>query len=325
MLDWFAGFKSTRGSDAIAALSIVPRSLAVSRAITAVRQRVVERVREVNVTTEQEVTHAARYVSVVVDRARQYVNESQTVFGSFDSSAQDGVGALLGALSSLVRSHVKDMSARAVAQDERARRAAMHAKNISDLAASIDRLASEARLLAVNARIESSRLGAHSAGFEVLATEMQRLSDEVASTNEQVEDLAARLGNDLPAIAMHAQQLRTSMDEFASAAKHQIEETDRGVGMLHSKITVASRQGEAVMEAILGASHAALSHLQFQDVVAQQLRQADSWLRDTQLEVVREIDADATTLNAVPPPEYSTEGERETGPQIAASGEVTLF
>lgn len=325
MLDWFASIKSARASGDLANVAAYSRSPSASRLITLVRQRVVDRVREVNTTTEAEVTNAARHVSVVVDRARQYVTESQRVLGSLEGGSQQGLGGMLGAMSTLVRNHVKDMTARAAAQDERARRAAIEARHIIDLAASIDRLAGEARLLAVNARIESSRLGAQSAGFEVLATEMQRLSDEVASTNEQVEDIAARLGQDLPAIAAHAQTLRTSMEEFAGLARAQIEQTDQGVGLLHTSIAVASRQGEQVMEAILGASHAALSHLQFQDVVAQQLRQLDSWLRDAQVEMIREIDGDPSALSAVPPPEYTTQGEHESGPAIADSGEVTLF
>lgn len=323
MLSWVASLRGSRSSDA--GLITLLRSPMVSRVFTAVRHRVVERVREVNGTTETEVNNAARHVATIVDRARSYVVDSQHVLGSLDGTSHDGVGGLLSIMSTLVRNHVKDMSARAAVQDERARRAALLAKNIVDLASAIDRLASEARLLAVNARIESSRLGAQSAGFEVLATEMQRLSDEVASTNEQVEDLAARLGHDLPAIAAHAQALRTSMEEFATHATHQINATDRGVSLLHEKVAVVSKQGEDVMEAILNASHSALSHMQFQDVVAQQLRQIDSWLRDAQLDAIREIDGDASTFAGVPPPEYSTQGENAVGASIAESGEVTLF
>ena len=297
-----------------------------TQAITAFRDKLIKRVRRVNETTAQEVTEAARYLNTVVEVARGYVSNSQKALGRLHVAGEDNLAHLLMAQSKFLRSHAREMSERAALQDERARQAAAAAKSIADLAASIERLAGEARLLAVNARIESSRLGAQSAGFEVLASEMQRLSDEVATTNERVGELANRLGQDLPWIAQHARDFRKEMDGFSSTATMQLDDTERAVNELRAQLKAASSGSGMIMEDILRASGAALSHLQFQDVVAQELRQLDGAARQAQIESLASLGADAEIVSEVPEAEYTTVGDSiDLQPPIASSGEVMLF
>jgi methyl-accepting chemotaxis protein len=291
----------------------------------AVRSRVSARVLQLNQLTGDEVAAVASLLNEVVERARSYVSDSQRALAKIDGHGHEGVGRLIGTQATMMREQVREMSGRAAAQDERARQAAAAAKTIADLAQSIERLASEARLLAVNARIESSRLGAHSAGFEVLASEMQRLSDEVAGANERVSELAARLGTDLPWIAQHARDLRGAMETFAVSAADRLEETERGVSALRLELTNVSRAGGVAMEDILKASRGALSHLQFQDVVAQELRLLDAKLRETHVEIAKELGADESTIAEIPAAEYETEGGGAQDPQLAAPGDVVLF
>jgi methyl-accepting chemotaxis protein len=297
-----------------------------AEAFTIFREKLVRRVRSVNDTTAQEVRETAHFLSEVVERAREYVRDSQAALGRLQADGRDSIGQLLSKQTEFLRNHAHEMSERAAAQDERARQAAAAAKSIADLAASIERLAGEARLLAVNARIESSRLGAQSAGFEVLASEMQRLSDEVASTNERVGELAGRLGHDLPWIAQHARDFRHAMENFSSTAIMQLDETERSVADLRMQVTKASKAGGAVMEDILRASQSALSHLQFQDVVAQELRQLDGSALQAQVAALNAIDPDSAVLQELPPAEYTTVGGGQTGGTMNnASGDVMLF
>lgn len=289
------------------------------------REALVKRVRAINETTSQEVREAAHFLNAVVESARTYVQDSQRALSRLQGEGNDSIGQLLSKQTEFLRKHSSEMSERAAAQDERARGAAAAAKSIADLAASIERLAGEARLLAVNARIESSRLGAHSAGFEVLASEMQRLSDEVASTNERVGELAERLGHDLPWIAQHARDFRRAMEDFSTTATMQLDETERGVLELRNQVQRASKMGGAVIEDILRASQAALSHLQFQDVIAQDLRQLDGQARDAQVQALQALDADPAVLAEIPDAEYTTAGAKLGGPPVASSGDVMLF
>lgn len=294
-------------------------------ALTDYRDRLVKRVRQVNEQTAQEVKEAAHYLNNVVETARGYVQDSQRALARMQGEGEDSVGQLLSKQSQFLHDYAADMTERAAAQDERARQAAAAAKSIADLAASIERLAGEARLLAVNARIESSRLGAHSAGFEVLASEMQRLSDEVASTNERVGELAARLGQDLPWIAQHARDFRRAMEEFTATSTMQLDETEKSVTDLRAQATRSSRAGGAVIEDILRSSQAALSHLQFQDVVSQELRLLDGQARAVQLEVLQTLNADTAVVSEIPDAEYKTMGDGQPTESTSAAGDVVLF
>lgn len=299
----------------------------VGLVLSAMRVKLSQRIRELNQMTADEVTAAARLVDEAVERARSYVQESQRALQRLEGHGDhDDLGKLLGSQSVLLRDHAREMSERAAVQDERARQAVTAAKTIGDLASAIERLAGEARLLAVNARIESARLGAQSAGFQVLASEMQRLSDEVAGANERVSELAARLGSDLPFIAQHARDLRAALDAFGLTAAAQLDETERGVGTLRADVAAISRAGGSAMADILRVTHAALSHLQFQDVVAQELRGFDGKLRDGHVEIARALGGDAAAMAEIPPAEYVTQGVAFEGtPNIAPSGEVVLF
>lgn len=322
---WFA--RSDNGARAERAPTIDTSKFRKSAlAFTEFRDKLVKRVRSVNETTSAEVREAAHFLNAVVESARAYVQDSQRALSRLQGEGNDSIGELLGKQSEFLRKHATEMSERAAAQDERARNAAAAAKSIADLAASIERLAGEARLLAVNARIESSRLGAQSAGFEVLASEMQRLSDEVATTNERVGELAGRLGHDLPWIAQHARDFRRAMEDFSTTATMQLDETERGVGELRVQVTRASKAGGAVMEEILRASQSALSHLQFQDVVAQDLRMLDGQARQAQVEAMTVLGAEPTLVAEIPDAEYKTmgEGEADAAP-VNPSGEVMLF
>jgi len=326
VLAWLARVRGTRSvpveSPALKDVSQLRRVVGLVRAL---RSRVTTRVSQLNQLTGDEVSAAATLLQEVVERAREYVQQSQTALAKIDGQGGAGVGRLIGTQASMLRELVREMSGRAAAQDERARQASAAAKGIADLAQSIERLASEARLLAVNARIESSRLGAHSAGFEVLASEMQRLSDEVAGANERVSELAARLGTDLPWIAQHARDLRAAMEGFAVSAADRLEETERGVNTLKAELDSISRAGGVAMEGILKASRGALSHLQFQDVLAQELRLLDARLRETHVAIAKEMGADAAALAEIPAAEYQTESGGLHGEDGSPPGDVVLF
>lgn len=291
----------------------------------AVRGRISARVHELNQLTSDELSAVGALLNEVMERARAYVTESQNALAKIEGHGTEGVARLIATQATMLREQVKEMSGRAAAQDERARQAGAAAKSIADLAQSIERLASEARLLAVNARIESSRLGAHSAGFEVLASEMQRLSDEVADANERVSELAARLGTDLPWIAQHARDLRGAMEAFAVSATERLEETERGVNVLRSELDSVSRAGTVAMADIVTASHGALAHLQFQNVVAQELRSLDTKLRDTHIEIVKELGADESTLAEIPGAEHQPQAGGMLGTPAATPGELVSF
>jgi hypothetical protein len=86
------------------------------------------------------------------------------------------------------------------------------------------------------------------------------------------------------------------MEHFAVTAADRLEETERGVSSLKQELDRLSRSGGDVMEEILKASHGALSHLQFQDTVAQELRRLDSKLQEAHTAIEQTMAGDASGL-----------------------------
>jgi hypothetical protein len=109
------------------------------------------------------------------------------------------------------------------------------------------------------------------------------------------------LGTDLPSIAQHARDLRSAMEGFAVSASDRLQETESGVNALKQELDSLSRASNIAMEDILKASRGALSHLQFQDVVAQELRRFDARVQEAHVEIAQAMGADANDLAEIPP------------------------
>jgi methyl-accepting chemotaxis protein len=221
------------------------------------------------------------------------------------------------------------MSARVKTQDEQAHDALAQVAAIGGLARQIAKMASEAQLLALNARIESARLAGQSQGFNVVAVEMMRLSNEVAATNQRVAEVAQRLSAILPALAHGAGELRGRVDSFAQRAGDRLHEMDRKVVELHHEVTEVVRGADAALGAVVRHSQEALSHLQYQDVAAQRLRRIDGALHELHLGAAQALGDDGSLDGIEPPHEGELSRSRDDAPGDVAggprAGEVLLF
>ncbi len=65
---------------------------------------------------------------------------------------------------------------------------------MGSIAATINALARQASMVAINAAVEAARLGEQGEAFAVISTEMRQLASSVVEVNQQAEDLLSELG-----------------------------------------------------------------------------------------------------------------------------------
>ncbi len=155
--------------------------------------------------------------------------------------------------------------------------------------AAIADLADAAKILALNARIESSRLHKKGSRFAVIATEMKVLSDGVDSANNLVRDLATRLQGSLPTIAEQMRSMRQETRTFYKELQEHLVEIETEKKDLQIALKDSLSAGDRQLDKILEASQRALSELQFQDPMAQRLQRIDNDLAKAQQNVAHAL------------------------------------
>ena len=179
----------------------------------------------------------------------------------------------------------------------------------------------------MNARIEARRPGG-AAVFQCIAGEMHKLASEIAAANQTVTQLAQQMARTLPDLESRSRALGEMVTRQSEVARQRIDVVDAKVKALQDRVAHGMTDSDTAPAEIVRESHAAISQLQFQDVVAQGLLQVDGWLYQTELEM-----ADPDASPPVPPAyqtlgdgfESAPGGDDDRAPAPAEAGEVMMF
>jgi methyl-accepting chemotaxis protein len=290
----------------------------------AARREILARVREVNGVTEREVMGAARSVGSVADLATGSIESLRKIVGRFDGARErDGIARAFAEQSELVRLFIGELVEAARAQAEAAELAQRSAAQLGRAARAIDNLANEAKTLAINSRIEAGRAGAQNHAFSVVSDEMRRLSAAVAATNTTVRQLSDSVGGALAGVARAAQDMRGRVERFAGESERCAADLRGELETFRSETSHALGASDRCLADVVQASRAALSHLQFQDVVAQGLLRLDARLRDLQVQIAGTLGAPAAAADVTAPVHEEVGGDKSVA--NSAAGQVLLF
>jgi methyl-accepting chemotaxis protein len=189
---------------------------------------------EVRATVKQ----AAERAQAVADAARQSVDVSRT--------GQDAVIDSIEGMK-LIRQRVESIAQTILTLAERT-------KQIGEIIATVNEIADQSKLLALNASIEAARAGEEGKGFAVVAMEVRQLA-------EQSRDATARV--------------RDILSEIQQATNTAVMVTEDGSKGADSGLLLVERAGEAIRNLATNIEEAAQAALQIAAITHQQINGID--------------------------------------------------
>jgi len=156
-----------------------------------------------------------------------------------------------------------------------AEKAQSDTRKILDLVNTVKRISASTKLLALNTRIEASRLGANEKALAVLSAEMRALSDEVVGATDVMEQLAESLTENLPSVARGAAQLMQVCSAQADGVSNSVAPFHAAYGRARQSVEGALASSRQRLERIQLKYTSILQNLQFQDRAQQQMQYAE--------------------------------------------------
>jgi methyl-accepting chemotaxis protein len=306
--------------------AVVPQAIvrAVMAAAADARKDVRDRITEVNAVTEREVVAAAENVNAIVEHTTTTVGCLKQMAATFEGNAgQDGVARAIDAQTAMVRAFVDELVELARAQAQATIDAQKTLAELGKATRAIDTLASEAKILALNSRIEAGRAGGQNHAFSVVSDEMRRLSAAVAVTNTKVRDLSTTVGSALARVVQQSQNTRSRIERFASESDAGTREVLGQVSSFRQETKAALDDSDDRMDAAVRSSHATLSNLQFQDVICQGLLRLDGRMRELQVQLATAVGAPQEATHLPAPAHREVGGDKTV--ENKTSGDVFML
>lgn len=212
------------------------------------------------------------HLYAIVAKAEEFIQQLQGSIGSLGSTGEGSVAHVLDLQSASTDEFVSGLSQVTSENAVIADRVIETTDAVSKAAKSVSDVASQARMLCFNTKIEAGRLGDLGRPFMVIADQMRELSDAIAASNDRISELTSDLSPLLGEIKTSVHSLHGTTTDFARA--HQTHREDiSDVSQRLQKITAETLiSGDENLAEIIGRSGKSLEALQSQDVISQQLR-----------------------------------------------------
>jgi methyl-accepting chemotaxis protein len=289
--------------------------------------------------SEREVLAAGEGVSLVKREAREHLEALRDVTRAFESRDGHDRGSL-GTAVSVQSDTMNDLLSklRSGQSDQRDATAAVAeaAERIDAFVSVIGDIATGLRVLTLNARIEAARRGAEGAAFATIADSMRSLATDVQRANEGI----GKLSSELMGLSRHAREVEGKMDILMTDAQKRMAENVQRLLTSYDEAERASaivaRTGAQRAERMVELTNGILSHLQFQDRMAQTMAEANRNIDRTR-QVATELMSRAETEDidviteeierrfGTASVRISGESELDSSDREMESGVVTLF
>jgi chromosome segregation ATPase len=212
----------------------------------------------------------------IFELARSHAGSLEGLVAQYSqaNAGQDTIASTIESLGSKVDRVNEELVERVSRQAKSLERARAWTSDIVRLGQSIAAIASSARMLTFNARIESARIGEAGKGFAVIAQSIQDLATQIRETNNAVGSLASNLARALPELGTEAQAM-------ASDAKEQLAQLTSNLQKVRAQLEATRTEAHASLVAstenasqLEQRANGVLEKLQFQDRTHQMLEEA---------------------------------------------------
>jgi methyl-accepting chemotaxis protein len=225
--------------------------------------------------SEREVTAAVASLAELFGQARSNVDTLKQLSAQFSPKSTKGQESLHDA----VRGQSEAMTwflaslQQALVQQHTATTAIVEAaQKIGRLVARIEVLSLDLRMLTINARLEAVRWGEQGAAFATVATGMRNLTGEVQHVNEEIGTVSSTLS----ALASRVVENEGALQGLGEELGRQVGERVDALRSAYEATAGALQRSAERAHCIVDVSNSMLTKLQFQDRVAQTLREVDA-------------------------------------------------
>jgi methyl-accepting chemotaxis protein len=264
---------------------------AIDDELAACAERVSQLLKDASDLSEREVLAAGERVSAIKDEARAHLESLKSVTRTFQSGHESDTGNLsvaIAAQSRVIERLIARLRAGQAVQREATAAVAEAAERIDKFVGTIGDIAIGLRVLTLNARIEAARRGAQGAAFATIADSMRSLTTDVQSANEGIgagSTELTRCSHKVQETDADMQSLMTEAETELSSELHKLLRAYEGA---QNTSTAAARVAVTRASKMVELTNDILSHLQFQDRMAQVLMEAN-----------RNIDKTRSTTNEI--------------------------
>jgi methyl-accepting chemotaxis protein len=248
--------------------------------------------------TERETLACGEVLSSILQHVNAHITETASALAIAAAASEKTTSAF-----------IDDVQTNLQAQEATVGRVNALAGDIKVAVQEIGQLTRTSNLLAVNAKIEAARLGDSGRGFAVIADHMRQLSETIAVSSKRVGGATEAVQNGLPQVAQSASTLLRRTHEFVVDMQRQAQTA--------AKKGNPEAGAQSALDEILNLSNRALSHLQFQDPLAQKLSGITRELSTLEERARLILEGDTSVL-----PAAADESQPTDEP---SSGEVNLF
>jgi methyl-accepting chemotaxis protein len=143
--------------------------------------------------------------------------------------------------------------------------------DIEGIVGEIEAISKQTDLLALNAAIEAARAGEVGRGFAVVADEVRLLSARTSHFSQQVHDKIAQVGDSVRTAEKAIDEVASQDMNFVLQSKQRVEDMMTGVQRVNDTMATTAAELAGMTDAIGQNVNAAVTALQFQDMVTQLL------------------------------------------------------